>query len=896
MKSFEDQLCSERVSFSETEEWSGSETPFPRERSVLDFFRAQVESQPERVAVKEGGRLMTYGELDSYSNRVAGELRRRGLKLEEAVGVFLPASCDFLAAVIGVLKAGGTYLPVDMEMPIKRIEFLLRDSACRLILSNAGGVERLGSRPELVLDLEKILRVSGEDISVGSDPKRRAYIIYTSGSTGQPKGVEIEHHALTNLVCHYHRHLEIAGRDRASMLSYVGFDASVAEIWVILCAGGTVVIPPRGILLNPDGLIEWLAEEEITLSYVPTGLVEILFERRWPAEMKLRFLITGGDRLRLRPPAGLPFVVMNGYGPTENTVFSTWSVVRPEDGSEAAVPIGRPITNVRAYVLDEEREPVAVNVAGELYLGGEQLARGYLGRPELTAERFMPDPFVGEPAARMYRTGDWVRWLADGELDFLGRKDGQIKIRGWHVELGEIEATLFGHEAVRQVCCVTRLDEGKPSGVVAHIVPKTRGAGLAEVLREYLRPRLPDYMVPSDFVLHESLPLTPQGKVDRAALTALQAAKPASQAKVTGEEGGLEKALGSLWHSLLPGAGDAPKDATFAALGGNSLLVITLMLRVEEIIGERLEVSSFLVNPTFAGLFEAVRARMARTEFQPVLALRKHGSRPPLFFLYGVTADIEVYFDLAEALGEDQPIYGLRSPALEDLSRLPSSMEEAAAEVVGWIRKVQPRGVPLLVGYSWAGLLAFEVARQLEKAEGIECFTALIGPTAPMRRTNLIFRLAHFARYFPFWLWDLITDREHRLGRLADWRRMAGRIKPDLAESRLPVEELVTTPISRHLVGLLEKYQPEVGSEVMLNLFRERDAYRTQAHPLHAWQTSHLQDTGWSRWVRKQPRICWLEGDHGTILKPPFVAGLGQAIRSAMDRYLERSCPPSRKT
>jgi amino acid adenylation domain-containing protein len=876
--------------------WNETEAPFPRERTVLDFFRARVQSQPESVAIKESQRLMTYRELDLCSSLVANELRRRGLKIEESVVVFLPASCEFLAAIMGVLKAGGTYVPVDMDTPIKRLEFLLKDSASRLMLSNKAGMERLREWSGTMLDLAQILSTSspeaGKDLSVPSDPDRRAYITYTSGSTGQPKGVEIEHHGLTNLVCHFHRHLKLTAQDRASMLAHAAFDASVADIWPILCAGGILTIPTKGILLDPDGLIEWLATEEITLTFVPTGLVEILFARPWPEGIKLRFLITGGDRLRVRPPAGLPFVVLNAYGPTENTVWSTWSVVAPDDGTGQLPPIGRPIDNTTAYVLDEQMQIVSVNVAGELYLGGEQVARSYLGRPELTAEKFLPDPFVNKPGARMYRTGDWARWRADGELDFLSRKDGQIKIRGWRVELGEIEATLFAHDAVRQVCCVPWLDNEVPMGVIAHIVPETRSAGLSDELRSYLQARVPDYMVPSEFVLHESLPLTPQGKFDRAALTSLQAAKSAVPQITIGEDG-LEKALASLWHSLLPAAGKSPKDATIAALGGDSLLVIKLMLEVEKITGQWIEISSFLIQPTFAGLCEAVKTRLAKTEFQPVLALRTQGTRPPLFCLYGVTGDIEAYFSLAEALGDDQPVYGIRSPALEDVSRLPQSIEEAAAEIVHYIRTVQPQGDLSLVGYSWSGLLVFEVARQLEKTEGVQCFTALIGTEAPMwRSTSFASRFMYFVQHFPVWFWNWITDHKNRWQRLMRWREMAREAKQNLADGPRPVEELLSSPTSRHLLGLKDKYHPQPGSDVTINLFRERDSYEAYAHPLYVWHTNHLLDWGWNHWVHHPARIYWVEGDHLTIIKPPLVSDLAQYIRSAMDEHGQRSSPP----
>ena len=868
-------------------EWNGIKAPFPRERSVLDYFQSLVLTQPDAVAVKDGARLMTYAELDMCANRVAHELRRQALKLEAPVAILQPASGEFLAGVLGVLKAGGTYFPVDVDIPTKRLEFLLSDSLSQLVLSNEAGQDRFKEWSGKVLDLAQITR-SGEttDEFTGgpADPDRRAYITYTSGSTGQPKGVEIEHHALSNLVSYYHRRLKLTAQDRASMLAYVAFDASVADIWPVLCAGGTITIPPKGILLNPDGLIEWLAAEEITLTFVPTGLAEILFARPWPERMKLRYLITGGDRLRVRPPAGLSFAVINGYGPTENTVFSTWSVVAPEDGIDQPPPIGRPLDNTTAYVLDEELRPVPVNVAGELYLGGEQVARGYLGRPELTAERFLSDPFVGNAGARMYRTGDWVRWLADGELDFLGRRDGQIQIRGRRVELGEIEAVVFAHGLVRQVCCVPWLDEGMPSGVIAHVVPEKNSAGLADELRTYLSARLPDYMVPAEFVLHEILPLTPQGKLDRAALTKLPAAESVSP-QIATDADGLTKALAQLWHSLLPAAQDSPAAATFATLGGDSLLAIKLMLGVEEIIGQRLEVSTFLVQPTFAGLCAAVNNRLARNEFEPVLALRKSGTRPPLFCLYGYDGDIDDYFNLAEALGDDQPVFGIRSPALADLSRLPQSMEAAATEVVHWIRTVQPHGAPALVGYSWSGLLAFEVARQLADTEGIRCYTALIGTPAPMRPANFIFRLTHFIRYFPPWLWRLLTDQQNRWRRLLRWREMARGMEQSLVEAHLPLGG--PSAIARHMIGLMEKYRPVSIPDHSVEVFRERDEYSSRPHPLRPWLTPHLPDGGWNRWTRQPNHIHWLAGDHDTILKQPAVAELAQAIRQTMDQRLK---------
>jgi thioesterase domain-containing protein len=284
-------------------------------------------------------------------------------------------------------------------------------------------------------------------------------------------------------------------------------------------------------------------------------------------------------------------------------------------------------------------------------------------------------------------------------------------------------------------------------------------------------------------------------------------------------------------------------------------------------------------------LCQAVKMRMSQTEFQQVLALRKQGTRPPLFCTYDYEGEIGIYFSLAEALGEDQPVFGIRSPALDNLCRLPASVEAAAAEIVGCIRKVQPQGVPALVGYSWSGLLAFEVARQLSEKEGISCFTALVGADAPVWPINSVSRLTHFGRTFPSWFWHLVTDRKSRWQRLSRWRRMAGRTRENLAEAHLPMTDWVSTPISRHLVGLMEKYQPLPKAGLTVDLFRERDSYQPQAHPLHAWQTSYKPDGGWNRWTLKPARIHWLAGDHRTIIRPPLVSGLAQSLRQAMDQH-----------
>ena len=614
-------------------EWCGVDAPFPLERTVVDWVRERVRATPDAPAVEGVERTLSYADLDGASERVAVELQRRGLRLEEPVPVLLPASPDYIVALLGALKAGGSYLPIETETPLARIEFMLSDSHSRFVLTDPAGCERLRGWAGAALDMQTFGAGSGGTLAaervqheamaarvppllnaLPSDPQRRMYIMYTSGSTGVPKGVEIEHRAVSNLVCNYIQQLHLTPRDRSSLLAYLSFDVSVADIWPVLCAGGTLVIPPPQLRHNPDELIGWLQARALTLTFIPhAAWRELLFSRPWPERMALRYLTTGGDRLRVRPPAGLPFTVINGYGPTEFTVFGTWSRVAPQAPGQPAPPIGRPMWNTRAYVLDEQRQPLPVGVAGELYLSGIQVARGYLGRGDLTAQAFFPDPFDASSSRRMYRTGDWVRWRADGELDFFwGAYDTQIKVRGARVELGEIEAALAEHPDVRQVCCVPVLDDGTPIGTVAHVATAQASSSASQRLRAYLAERLPAGLVPMKAHGARTAPVNAAGKNRplRTAKTRIRfpLIRPRPEAA-----NGLEDQLARIWRSMLPPGDVENPAATFFELGGEtSLLAMRLLLRVNELTGHNLDYAKRLLRqPTFDGLLAALRG----TEF-----------------------------------------------------------------------------------------------------------------------------------------------------------------------------------------------------------------------------------------------------------------------------------------
>jgi amino acid adenylation domain-containing protein len=870
---------------------------FPRGRSVVDFFRDHAQSQPDALALSDGVRNLDFGTLDQLTNRMANRLLRDGLKPEDIVALPMERSCGYVIAALGVLKAGGAYLPIDVHTPDERLRLYLEDSGAKFAVTAPEWLGRLagwkGRRFGLDEDALALADESTEPPDIPSNPDRRAYVIYTSGSTGQPKGVEVEHHSLTNLVCVYHAWLGLTPADRGTVLVNVAFDVSVVDLWPVLCAGGTILIAPKELEVDLDGLIRWLAAEKVTYSFIPTALIELLLTRPWPREMALRFLCTGGDTLHVQPPPGLSFQVINAYGPAESTVISTWSVLAPgTDGQQP--PIGRPLANVKIYILDEAGRPVPPGHEGELYLGGEQVARGYLNRPELTCERFLPDHFAATPGARMYRTGDWVRQRPDGELDFIGRRDRQVQIRGRRVELGEIEHVLHRHPSVCQVSCEPVLEGKTVTGVVAHVVANQSQLKLGDTLRAHLAGCLPAYMVPKGFIFHERLPLTERGKVDR---TALRAAMPAKVTHFESSlpEGSPKRAIAHLWFQLLPLATQAEIHASFDELGGDSLHAVNLLLGVEKISGRRIPVSDFMVDPTLPGLLRLVE-NLHPEKGKQLIAFQPAGQRPPVFCLYGIYGDVYHYLELSKALGPDQPVFGIRCNALDDLNQLPKSMEEAGANALRSIRERHPDCVPVLVGYSWSGMLAFEVARQWLRDGGAPPLVAMISAVGPCRRTTIIYRVWHFFRWLPAWFVLKIKEgRQHTPAQML--RRFLRFLVADPAEIEppLPNEKWAASPIAQHLIALKHRYHPVRETPFDVHLFREgHSPDRVSMHPLDPSLTDYLPDSGWSRLAARPVQVHWLDTDHDAILHTPVVNKLAASLRTLMDQHYAAQNRPAR--
>ncbi len=591
---------------------------YPHDRCVPQLVAAQAAATPEAPAVSAGGETLTYRELDEQSNQLAHYLIALGVERETIVGLCMNRSPETVICALAVLKAGGAYLPLDPAYPIERLSFMLNEAQPRVLIAEQKAAEKLsaGSWKVVTIDSDRAQfdrqPVTAPGVVVSA--AQLAYVIYTSGSTGQPKGVQITHNSLLNLVFWHRREFEVTRRDKASHLASVGFDAAVWEIWPYLTAGASLHLPDDETRVFPDLLRDWLVSEKISISFLPTALAEGVMTLEWPGQSALRFLLTGADTLHHYPTDGLSFQLVNNYGPTECTVVATSGRVLPGDGLNNLPTIGRPINNTKAYVLDEDLREVVPGQRGELYIGGAGVARGYLNRPDITTERFIPDPFSLDPGSRLYRTGDMASQLPDGQIAYLGRIDDQIKILGYRIEPNEIVGALDRHPSIQSSVVVARGSSGEEKRLAAYIVRRKGTKPAAASLRSFLQHELPDYMVPSLFVCLERLPLTPNGKVDRAALPDPDIENTLRDEPFTPPGTPVEERLAKILMTLM-NLNEVSVDDNFFLLGGHSLLGTQLIARIRGAFGVELGLRTLFDTPTIAELStEIERLIVARVE------------------------------------------------------------------------------------------------------------------------------------------------------------------------------------------------------------------------------------------------------------------------------------------
>ncbi|MGK5496593.1 amino acid adenylation domain-containing protein [Streptomyces sp. URMC 125] len=673
---------------------------------VAELVAAQAGRTPEVPALTDGERSLTYGELDARAGRLARVLTERGVGPGRTVALVLRRNADLVLALLAVLRTGAAFLPLDPEFPAERLRGVLSEADPALLVTSSGLAGRLPwTGPRLLLD--EAGTVSASVAAPAAVPAAApAYILYTSGSTGRPKGVVVSRANLANLLAAMRRVVPLTPADRLLAVTTVGFDIALLELLLPLVSGATVVLAGTEQVRNPAALAALLADATV-MQATPTLWREVV--GRAPDAVRGKRVLVGGEPLDpalAAELAGLAREVVNLYGPTETTVWSTSAPV--SDGRPA---IGRPFGNTRAHVLDQGLRPVPDGVPGELYIGGHGVALGYLGQYDLTAERFVADPF-GEPGTRLYRTGDLVRHRPDGTLEFLGRADDQVKIRGFRVELGDVEAALGRLDGIAAAAAAVREDTPGDRRLVAYVVPVDGARPDPAGIRRLLAERLPGYMVPVAVVFLDALPLTANGKVDRKALPEPQ---PEAVVRGRGHRTPQEEILCGLFAEVL-GLPKVGIDDNFFELGGHSLLANRLVMRVRETLGTELTFRDLVDTPTVAELTRSLGVDTTGSAFEVLLPIRAGGTRPPLFCLHPMGGPSWVFAGLMRHLDADHPIHGLQPRGLARPEPLPDSIEAMAADYIEQIKTVQPTGPYHLLGWSFGGIVAHTMAVLLTEA------------------------------------------------------------------------------------------------------------------------------------------------------------------------------------
>ena len=845
--------------------WNDTAADYPRDRCIHQLFEAQAARTPESVALVFEDQSLTYAELNARANQLAHYLITLGVGPEVLVGICMQRSLELVVGLLGILKAGGAYVPLDPNYPAARLAFVLEDTQAPVLLTQQRLLARLPGYAGKTLCLDR----DWQDVGVHSDANPAsglssdalAYVIYTSGSTGQPKGVLGLQRGVINRLSWMWKTFAYEPSDVCCLKTSLSFVDSVAEIFGPLLQGVSLVVVSDEGANDLRRLVEVLSTRQVTRIVVVPSLLRALhdsYEDLGERLPRLKLWVTSGetlsqehlDRFRMQSPHCR---LINLYGSSEVAAdVMYWEATATTTLS--VVPIGRPLANTRIYILDQHGEVVPIGVPGELHVAGDGLARGYLNRPELTADKFVPDPFSAVAGARLYRTGDLARYLSEGNIEYLGRIDHQVKIRGFRIEPGEIEATLRGVPGVRQTVVAMREDRSGDRRLVAYVVVD-RSALDPSSLRAELARRLPAYMVPSAINVLTALPLTPNGKIDRAALTACSDTPMTTSVREARPYDVTERHLIGIWESLFERTG-VGLDEDFFAMGGHSLLAVRLVDAIARTFGVRLPLDTlWFQGSTVRALAELLRARDNPQPWPLLVPIKTGGDKPPLFCVHTIGGNLFHYFDLARSLAPDQPVLGLQARGVDGLAAPHSSIAAIAADCIGAMREAQPCGLYRIAGFSSGGLVAFEIAQQLQATGEAVALLVLIDTYTPG---------LHRRRHD-----DNVLKRAMR------------RVRPYLNRTRLvhAAYQFCGVQPPRHFPNAAAAHwwahwnyapKPYSGSVDLYLTEQSRDVARDAS-------------LGWASLIGDGLTVHPMPGSHGLIVKPPLVSRLAEVLQARLD-------------
>ena len=876
-------------------EWNTTQAVYPQETCVHELIGTQAARTPDDIAVVCEGAHLTYRELDTRANQLGHYLRRYGVGPDVLVGICMERSLDMLVGMLGILKAGGAYVPLDPAYPQDRIAFMIEDSGAPILLTHSPVLSRLPDHRARVVcvdtDWEEVAREREDNPMGGVVPEHLAYVIYTSGSTGKPKGVQIPHRAVVNFLHTMGQRPGIVAQDVLLAVTTLSFDIAGLELFLPLTVGARVVVVSRAVAADGHQLARQLAEHGATIMQATPATWRLLLESGWQGHDRLKILC-GGEALPeelaqalLSKCAGL----WNMYGPTETTI---WSTVAKIDTQEQAMTIGRPIANTQLYVLDRCQRPVPIGVPGELYIGGAGVARGYLYRPDLTAERFVEHPFSQEPAARLYRTGDLVRYRSDGTLEFLGRIDHQVKIRGFRIELGEIETVLTAHPAVREAVVIAREDTPGDKRLVAYVVTSKSSMPASSELRSFLRQQLPEYMIPTAFMDLDALPLTPNGKVDRRALPVPERTRIAPDGPLVTPRDALDLQLTQIWEKVL-GLKPIGLQDNFFELGGHSLLAVRLFGHIERLCGKKLPLATLFQAPTIEQLANVLRQKDWVGPWSSLVAIQPGGTKPPFFCIHAHGGDVLFYRDLAQHLGPDQPFYALQAQGLDGTQPHHTSIDEMAAHYLKEIRTLQLEGPYFLGGYCLGAVVVFEMAQQLH-AQGEEVGLLVVFDSyAPGVSYTLPYTRAAWCRAYRFG--QILYQHMKNLTLLdAKERRHYMQQRLQHYKWRFETDILKRIPTLAHTAGLRKGSAMAVPSDMIARDMQPRlHSYVPKVYPgritlfrssAHLVGYNSVPQLGWGPLAADGVEMYEVPGHTGTMFYPPHVRTLAMQLRACMAR------------
>ena len=878
-------------------EWNKTQAEYPSEKCIHQLFEEQVSRTPDSVAITFKNQSLTYTELNAKANQLARYLVKEGAGEGKIVAICVHRSVDLVMGLLAISKTGATYLPLDPIYPKARLSLILEDANPILLVSESnmsGNLPETEARIILLNEKEKLFSESSENLGYGNS-NNNAYILYTSGSTGKPKGVQIRQHSVVNLLLSMRKSLRVTAHDILLAVTTISFDIAELEIFLPLTSGAKLVIASEEEAMNVELLKSKIVETGATIFQATPVTFRMLILNGWKGKADLK-IICGGEAFSKELARELLLrceEVLNGYGPTETTIYSVIHKILKEDcEGEGYVPIGRPVDNTKIFVLNKKLMPVPIGVAGELYIGGDGVSKGYLKLNEMTNERFISDPFSTNPDDRIYKTGDLVHYFPDGTLMYLNRVDLQVKIRGYRIELGEIESAISKFTGIKENAVVVRTDEQSEKVLVAYCVIDN-GTALNETeLRQFLKEKLPDYMVPSAIVLMKKLPLTANNKVDRKALpepTNLSASVSQDYVEPTTET---EKKLAEIWSSILKIEKVGILD-NFFEIGGHSMIAVNMIIRIEKEFGIRLPLATLFEQSDIQKLAKVIENGITPDKWRSLVPLRPNGKKKPLFLIHGLGLNVLLYTTIINYLDPDQPVYGLQAKGLNGIDKSLETIEDIASYYISEIMTVEKEGPFQLAGYSLGGNIAYEMARQLTTMGKKVSFIGLLDTVAEssMRDLPIFHKIRLRSEYILNYLsWNISylfrSSNEPMMAIIMRrWRGLGKKVRG--VDFKISNEDNISRGEERELPKYLRKVH-------RANLKADRlyviKPYHGCVHLFKAaHQTFYIPDPvnyGWDKYALGGVIIHDIPGEHSTTFAPPNDRHFSSILQKSLDESM----------